>query len=90
MSKYYILYNPKAKSGTGLGTAESVKKYATGDVEMVDITAIGDYADFLSGITDEDSVVICGGDGTLTRFINYAGDAKLPKNLYFRSEMLPI
>ena len=86
MSKYYILYNPKSGSDTGTQKAEELKKYAgEREAELVDITKIDDYAAFLGKVTDDDALVICGGDGTLMRFVNYADGVALPKNLYFYS-----
>ena len=86
MSKYYILYNPKSGSDTGTQKAEELKKYAgEREAELADITKIDDYAAFLGKVTDDDALVICGGDGTLMRFVNYSGGAALPKNLYFYS-----
>ena len=86
MSKYYILYNPKSGSDTGTQKAEELKKYAgEREAELADITKIDDYAAFLGKVTDDDALVICGGDGTLMRFVNYADGVALPKNLYFYS-----
>ena len=86
MSKYYILYNPKSGSDTGKQRAEELKKYAGGrEAELVDITKVDDYAALLGKVTDDDALVICGGDGTLMRFVNYADGVALPKNLYFYS-----
>jgi len=86
MSKYYILYNPKSGSDTGKQRAEELKKYAGGrETELVDITKVDDYAALLGKVTDDDALIICGGDGTLMRFVNYADGVALPKNLYFYS-----
>ena len=86
MNKYYILYNPKSGNNSGKQTAEGLKKYAgERETELVDITKIGDYAGFLGKVTDGDALVICGGDGTLNRFVNYADGCAIPKNLYFFS-----
>ena len=86
MSKYYILYNPKSCSDSGKQKAEELKKYAgEREAELVDITKIDDYASLLGNVTDDDALVICGGDGTLMRFVNYADGIALPKNLYFYS-----
>jgi len=86
MSKYYILYNPMSKSGSGKETAEKLKKYANGaEPELIDVTKVSDYAELFAKVTDEDALVICGGDGTLNRFVNYADGLKYPKNLLFYS-----
>lgn len=76
MKKYHILYNPYA----GRGAAESeAKKLAEtlGEIALTDMTSIGDYAQFLNELPEEDEVIVCGGDGTLNRFVN-AIDGSFP------------
>ena len=68
--KRYILFNPLSGNGKSEDDSELLAKYYGGECELKDITGITDYAAFFSGLTDEDSVVICGGDGTLNRFVN--------------------
>ena len=73
MKKYYVLYNPHA--GRGIGEAEARKLEETlGEIALTDMTKIDDYAQFFANVPDEE-IVVCGGDGTLNRFINAAGDA---------------
>lgn len=84
MSKTYVLYNPKADSGKGREEAEAVKKYVGEDAEFVDAIAEGGYAAFLKRVNGDDTLIVCGGDGTLNRFINDADPDALPeKVLYF-------
>ena len=67
--KYYILYNPYSGNGGSQAKAEELRsKY--GNATISDITTIKNYNEFLAPLTEEDAVVICGGDGTLYRFIN--------------------
>ena len=70
MSKVYILYNPKANSGKGKEEAEAAKAFVKGDVELVDAFAKGGYAAFVKTVGEEDTLILCGGDGTINRFIN--------------------
>ena len=66
--KTFILYNPLSGHGKALEKAnEIVKLYE--DEEIIDITKIDDTHAFLLDITAEDKLVICGGDGTLNRFV---------------------
>ena len=68
--KYCILYNPYSGNG---GSEDDSRRIATsfdGDVCREDMTKISDPATFLSDYGEEDALVICGGDGTLNRFIN--------------------
>jgi diacylglycerol kinase family enzyme len=65
-AKYYILYNPHAGNGMSEATAKSLKFENS---EIVAMTSIASYTDFFADKADA-SIVICGGDGTLNRFIN--------------------
>lgn len=76
MKKYHILYNPYA--GRGVAESEAKKLAETlGEIALTDMTSIGDYAQFLNELPEEDEVVVCGGDGTLNRFVN-AIDGSFP------------
>lgn len=84
MSRTYVLYNPKSDSGKGREEAEAVKTFIEGDVSFVDAFAEGGYAEFLKKTEEGDTVVLCGGDGTLNRFINDTCDEKYAARiLYF-------
>lgn len=67
--KNYVLYNPLAGNGRGEKSVNSVD-IKEGEAVFLDMTEISDYKDFFKNISDEDKVIICGGDGTLNRFIN--------------------
>jgi diacylglycerol kinase family enzyme len=84
-NKYYILYNPHAGNGMSEAAAISLKnsgKYEPSSV--VSMTDIKSYADFFAG-KDDVSVILCGGDGTLNRFLNEIGDIKLGSVYYMAS-----
>lgn len=66
----YILYNPVSGHGEGLTCAEKLRNEAEEAARLVDMTELVDYDSFLKELGDEDVIVICGGDGTLNRFIN--------------------
>ena len=75
--KQYILFNPHAGNGTA---EEAAKKLAAtySDAVLLDMTAIDGYASFMEGVTAEDTMTICGGDGTLFRFANNAYGLDFP------------
>jgi AraC-like DNA-binding protein len=81
--KTYILYNPLA--GTGTGKAESEKLAATleGDTIMQNMTEITDYQAFFAPLCAEDTVILCGGDGTLNRFVNDTAELSIPCELLY-------
>lgn len=83
MNKGYILHNPKA--GAGLETPDfSVLSFVM-DAELtpVDITAIGDYAEFFAAMTEDDILVLAGGDGTLNRFVNATDGMDIPCQIWY-------
>ena len=63
----YVLYNPYSGNGDSKLRAESL---IGGGASLVDMTDIGSYAEFFGSLGSSDCVVICGGDGTLNRFVN--------------------
>ena len=53
------------------------------EVVYKDITEIADYKEFFSGLEADDLVVLCGGDGTLNRFVNDTADIDIPCELLY-------
>ena len=66
----YILYNPVAGNGDAEKEANSLEALYEGDVFFEDITKIASLSEFIAPLSKCDSVVICGGDGTINRFVN--------------------
>ena len=66
---YYVLFNPLACSGTGEASAQKIKEFIKEEIEFTDITKV-DYKEFFGKLTADDKVILCGGDGTLNRFVN--------------------
>ncbi|MCR5267579.1 MAG: diacylglycerol kinase family protein [Lachnospiraceae bacterium] len=83
MSRYVILYNPMSGNGKGKNVAENITLPEGTTAEFVDITKITDYKSFFDGIKEPDRLVLCGGDGTLNRFVNDTADLKRPKEILF-------
>lgn len=85
MAKYYALFNPFSNNGKGEEAARRVSAFIVDDeLIFLDITKIKDYNAFFHSIDANDCVIICGGDGTLNRFLNdtYSYEIK-NKILYF-------
>ena len=82
---YSILFNPMAGHGT---CEEKAKELADklGGAKLVDITKINDYAEFFSAIGAGDAVIICGGDGTLNRFINATDGIEIPCDILYSAQ----
>lgn len=86
MAKGYVIYNPKARSGSSEENAKLLPLVLDEDLEYYDMTRITNYAVFLSGMEQDDYLVIVGGDGTLNRFANETADIDIPQEiLYFPS-----
>ena len=68
----YILYNPLANGGNGGRGVDKVQAQFPGS-ELRDVTAL-EANSFLAGLTGEDRVILCGGDGTIHHLINDVAD----------------
>ena len=82
--KYYVLYNPLAGNGTAEDSINHLPHDPSAEIVKCDVTKIDCYADFFSKLDAEDVIILCGGDGTLNRFINGTDGLTLPSDvLYF-------
>ena len=82
---YYVLYNTLSANKQGLEYSRKLLGNAVPeDAKLVDVTSIGNYADFWTSMDlENDTVILSGGDGTLNRFVNANAGLKLPKNLFY-------
>ena len=80
--KQYLLFNPYAGNGTA---EEAARKLAStySDAVLLDMTAIDGYASFMENVTAEDTLTVCGGDGTLNRFVNDTNGLTIPCEVYY-------
>lgn len=84
MKKKYVLYNPVAGNGKGKEGAEELKtRFDEQSLVYVDVTTVNDYAEFFAGLSEEDEVIVCGGDGTLNRFVNQTAGVAINNKLYY-------
>ena len=79
MGKNYVLYNPFADNGKGELNSRKVKEYLKGEIEFTDMSKVSNYQDLFRKFAPDDRLIICGGDGTLIRFVN-ACDDMIPDN----------
>lgn len=83
--KYQVLFNPLSGNGRGAEQAHRLDSLMPQD-ELVytDATKIGGYNEWLAPLTESDKVILCGGDGTINRFINEVDVETLrPELLYY-------
>ncbi|MBR2313203.1 MAG: diacylglycerol kinase family protein [Clostridia bacterium] len=83
MSKIYVLYNPHAGHNTGKQKAEELQSQYTSPLTYVDMTTITDYRNFANDLASEDKIIVCGGDGTLNRFINEIYDLGIENDILY-------
>lgn len=82
----YLVYNKKSDNGHGCCTAkakaEELKGFF-GEFKMLDSNEL-DLNEFSKSLTKDDSLVLCGGDGTINYFINNVEELNdLPYKFYF-------
>lgn len=83
MKKYHILFNPFANNGKGEEKAKELSSILKGcQLTYSDMSKISDYSAFFDGIEKDENIVICGGDGTLNRFINSVDTDKFENEIY--------
>ena len=85
MPTYHILYNPKAASGAGLHKAKKLKDILKdGELKFHDITAL-DAKEFIGKTASDEKIVVSGGDGTISRFINDIYDSVPERELFYHA-----
>ena len=82
--KTYVLFNPIANNGTGEAAARKLEELLKDEtLVFTDITKVADYGEFFAGVEDGDKVILCGGDGTINRFVNDTKDIEKHNIYYF-------
>ena len=66
----YILYNPKAGKGTITEDIKKISALYEDAVECIDVTTIENLSNFVLEKEKDERIVICGGDGTINKFVN--------------------
>ena len=84
MSKKYVLYNPYSNNGRcEAQTRELTEKLVGEQLEFIDMTKIESYPELWAQLSEDDAVIICGGDGTLNRLINDTDIDTLENSVYY-------
>ncbi len=82
----YVLYNPLAGHGDPMAYTWLAELQASESVILQDITALSDraaYETFLSRPTEDDRLILCGGDGTLNRFACAVGGIDIRSDILY-------
>lgn len=67
---YYVLYNPLSGNGKSEEESKLVATLYQGEVCREDITKIEDAQKYFDEKSESDTVIICGGDGTINKLVN--------------------
>ena len=79
----YALINYLANNKQGMVAQDKLKEiYKDEIVYFKDITKVDEEA-FASGLDEEDTLIVCGGDGTLNHFVNAVYNSKVPRKLFY-------
>ncbi len=85
---YYILYNPSSMDGQSDKKINKLYKTLSKIDECYKqnlLEIVGKEVIFLNSLVDDDLVYLCGGDGTLNRFMNAIGENEFKCKLLFYS-----
>ena len=84
MSKVYVLYNPLANNGRSVESIEKLAAEIEGECILCDMTK--GYMEILANMDKDDTLILCGGDGTLNRFVNETDGMEIKNDvLYYAS-----
>lgn len=82
--KKYVLYNPIAGNGNGRREAKNLaERFGAENLVLCDVREIENYAEFFAQLDGNADVIVCGGDGTLNRFVNTIKDLEIKNPLYY-------
>lgn len=79
----FVFYNPLAAGGQILEDLEVLKFVLDEECVFCDMTKPETYGEALFSITSEDILILCGGDGTLNRFVNLTADLQRDHEIYY-------
>ena len=83
-AKYIILFNPQAGNKSAKQEVYKLDDVlANNDLNYVEMTPDFDYKSFMNKVAADERVVLCGGDGTINRFINEVDESDLKKPVFY-------
>lgn len=84
MESYVVLYNPLSDNGKGEAEAKALRARLGDDgLRFYDMTRVESYRAFFTALDPGTKVVVCGGDGTLNRFVNDTEGISYPNELLY-------
>ena len=79
----YVLYNPLSGDGNGKEIASKLDMLYGEDMTLVDVTEISDLSAYSLALGEDDTIVICGGDGTINKFVNFVDTDALKCSVFY-------
>ena len=79
----YVLYNEKAGNNDSRKNLDILEIIFKDEVKYLDVTEITNYRVFLSGLAEDDYIILAGGDGTLNCFINNIEGIDFNNEVYY-------
>lgn len=83
MSKNYVLFNPLAGNKRCDTDIKMIEDLIEGEIVYCNMTKPETYSDILPEMQSGDILIVCGGDGTLNRFINLPYDYSEKNEVYY-------
>ncbi len=83
MAKAYIFYNPLAGMGNMDNKLAALQEMIDDEVEWCDMTKPETYEHSLFSLRPEDYIILCGGDGTLNRFVNVTDETEIKNEILY-------
>lgn len=85
MANAVILYNPQSQSNSGEANARKLEQIIKDkDLEFVDFQKITDIDKYVAELSDDDHLILTGGDGTINYYVNHTSDETRTRKLgYF-------
>lgn len=82
--KYFVLFNPLSANGNGKEKVNLLAyKLPEDELEYVDMTKLQSVREWLAEIPTGGTVLLCGGDGTINRFVNEVRGAELTQKILY-------
>ena len=78
----YVIYNPLAGTGKDIDEISLLDLYFQEELKYYRVDEV-DYKRLFNVLSDDDYVVLCGGDGTLNRFINDLDGIDIGNEIYY-------
>ena len=80
----YVFWNKLANNGKAAEAKAELKNVFSGEeLNFIDVREIKNAADSCKELKAEDKIIISGGDGTLSRFVNDIFELHLQNEIYF-------